>query len=430
MAASAEQYSAATTSPPRTGLTRRASAGSRRARPRARASRPLANASITARSLPSRATVSDPLGRKPTSGKRYPICSHRTRARRARSSSGPRARPLTQIRPKLRTDAPRGAGSRSRWTTSKPRSRAASACMVPRIPPPTTTIRAGSIWGSSRHRRPRGHPWSARPGTTPLGRDRAGRDAGWLCWIGVSPVPLRGTILQADSEGRRRRMADADVQPSSRRLADRYQQVRALTEELAAPALPRGPDRPVDARRQPDQVASGPHLVVLRDLPAAARLAGYAPVPPGVRLHLQLVLRDGRAPGTRGAERGLISRPGVAEVRPTGVHVDEAMAALLESGAADAGRSASSSSGLHHEQQHQELLLMDIKHVLSRNPLRPAYRPDAEPRCPASRQDRGWIEHAGGTVEIGPRRRRLRLRQRVPRATRSSSPRSPWPTGR
>ena len=56
--------------------------------------------------------------------------------------------------------------------------------------------------------------------------------------------------------------------------------------------------------------------------------------------------------------------------------------------------------GLHHEQQHQELLLMDIKHVLWTNPLRPAYRSvragDGGDERPAQ-----WIEHDGGLVEIG-----------------------------
>jgi ergothioneine biosynthesis protein EgtB len=58
--------------------------------------------------------------------------------------------------------------------------------------------------------------------------------------------------------------------------------------------------------------------------------------------------------------------------------------------------------GLHHEQQHQELLLMDVKHVLSCNPLLPTYLPapvrSASAPPPGAQ---GWIEHAGGLVEIG-----------------------------
>jgi ergothioneine biosynthesis protein EgtB len=56
--------------------------------------------------------------------------------------------------------------------------------------------------------------------------------------------------------------------------------------------------------------------------------------------------------------------------------------------------------GLHHEQQHQELLLMDIKHVLSCNPLMPAYcAGESSPEAVSSRL--GWAEHDGGEVEVG-----------------------------
>jgi ergothioneine biosynthesis protein EgtB len=57
--------------------------------------------------------------------------------------------------------------------------------------------------------------------------------------------------------------------------------------------------------------------------------------------------------------------------------------------------------GLHHEQQHQELLLMDIKHVLSRNPLQPAYRPPAGPGAVRPSPPASWVEHPGGVVEVG-----------------------------
>jgi len=56
--------------------------------------------------------------------------------------------------------------------------------------------------------------------------------------------------------------------------------------------------------------------------------------------------------------------------------------------------------GIQHEQQHQELLLMDIKHVLSRNPMLPAYAPCAT-RSPGRAAPASWTAHPGGTVPVG-----------------------------
>jgi len=70
-------------------------------------------------------------------------------------------------------------------------------------------------------------------------------------------------------------------------------------------------------------------------------------------------------------ERGLLSRPSVAEIGRYRVHVDDAMHDLIER--CDAETASLIVLGLHHEQQHQELLLMDIKHVLHCNPTDPVY---------------------------------------------------------
>jgi ergothioneine biosynthesis protein EgtB len=57
--------------------------------------------------------------------------------------------------------------------------------------------------------------------------------------------------------------------------------------------------------------------------------------------------------------------------------------------------------GLHHEQQHQELMLTDLKHVLGTQPTRPAYRADLARPASASVQPTSWTELAGGIIEIG-----------------------------
>ena len=75
------------------------------------------------------------------------------------------------------------------------------------------------------------------------------------------------------------------------------------------------------------------------------------------------------------SQRGLITRPGLADVMEYRRHVDAQMMNLLTSEDGQNERLAEVTEiGIQHEQQHQELILTDIKHVLSRSPLRPTYR--------------------------------------------------------
>jgi ergothioneine biosynthesis protein EgtB len=99
-------------------------------------------------------------------------------------------------------------------------------------------------------------------------------------------------------------------------------------------------------------------------------------------------------------ERGLLSRPSLADVLAYRAHVDEAMARRLDEGTLDAEGLALVELGVQHEQQHEELILTDVKHLLSRNPLRPAYR-KSWPLTPVHGSDGSWIAVAGGVHEIG-----------------------------
>ena len=95
--------------------------------------------------------------------------------------------------------------------------------------------------------------------------------------------------------------------------------------------------------------------------------------------------------------RGVLTRPSVAEVRRYRAHVDAAMLDLLEQYGGAAGVVV---LGLNHEQQHQELIVTDVKHMLSCNPLYPRYR-DAPERASGTAPPARWIDGPDGVVEIG-----------------------------
>ena len=98
-------------------------------------------------------------------------------------------------------------------------------------------------------------------------------------------------------------------------------------------------------------------------------------------------------------ERGRLSRPTVVEVLDYRDHVDAAMRGLL--GRDDADVADRITLGLHHEQQHQELLVTDIKANLGLNPLKPAYARGGDDELTASCDTLAFTEYAGGIAQIG-----------------------------
>lgn len=101
------------------------------------------------------------------------------------------------------------------------------------------------------------------------------------------------------------------------------------------------------------------------------------------------------------AQRGLVTRPTVAEVFAYRAHVDEALRRLVERIGEDSNHPAVPiiELGLNHEQQHQELMLTDIKNVFWMNPLRPAYLP--RPVAPHRPGEPSWVSVPGGIHRIG-----------------------------
>ncbi|TMQ12247.1 MAG: ergothioneine biosynthesis protein EgtB [Deltaproteobacteria bacterium] len=104
-----------------------------------------------------------------------------------------------------------------------------------------------------------------------------------------------------------------------------------------------------------------------------------------------------RVPRTR---RGMLTRPGLDRIHAYRAAIDHRIARALGDGALDDAALARLELGLHHEQQHQELILTDAKYLLGTQPLAPAYR-DLPRGAPAAPAPLGWRSEPGGIVEIG-----------------------------
>jgi ergothioneine biosynthesis protein EgtB len=181
-------------------------------------------------------------------------------------------------------------------------------------------------------------------------------------------------------------------------LLDRYRQVRQLTEELADPLAPE--DQTVQS--MPDVSPTKWHRAhtswFFETFLLTPEVPGYAAFHPDYAFLFNSYY-EAVGPRYTRSQRGCVSRPGCADIARYRRHVYEHLESLISSG--PAGRPASLIElGLHHEQQHQELLLMAIKHVLSMSPLDPVYQPpstDTPPEPPPA----DWVKHDGGLVEAG-----------------------------
>lgn len=192
--------------------------------------------------------------------------------------------------------------------------------------------------------------------------------------------------------------------PTTIELAERYHAVRQWTRHLCEPLA----TEDYVVQSMPDASPTKWHLAhtswFFETLVLQASLPGYRP------LESQYGFLFNSYYNTLGKQwyrphRGLITRPTVREVMEYRAHVDRAMDELFERADEIDGGIPDKiiEVGLHHEQQHQELLITDLKHLLSMNPLYPVYRgrPQATEGRPAGPPRAGWLEHDGGLVEIG-----------------------------
>jgi ergothioneine biosynthesis protein EgtB len=183
-------------------------------------------------------------------------------------------------------------------------------------------------------------------------------------------------------------------------LVARYDAIRAHTEALAGPLSPE--DQTVQS--MPDVSPTKWHRAhvtwFFETFVLAENEPSFAPFQDQYWFLFNSYY-EGVGPRYARPNRGLISRPGAHDVGVYRANVDSRMRDLvgtLDGGALDK-LTSTIELGFHHEQQHQELLLMDIKHVLSLNPLRPTY---AGVPAPASEPSpMGWVDVEGGLVEVG-----------------------------
>ena len=207
-------------------------------------------------------------------------------------------------------------------------------------------------------------------------------------------MAMPGTVERAA------RARKGDEGAPARRLAERFDAVRARTEALCAPLETE--DYVVSS--MPDVSPTKWHLAHTSWFFETFVLAPFVPTytspnPKYSFLFNSYYVQAGERHCR--AQRGLVTRPTVEEVYAYRAHVDEHMRRLLDRMADDDDHPALAviELGLHHEQQHQELMLTDIKHGFWTNPMRPAYLP--RERAGAAAATLRWHPVAEGLHTIG-----------------------------
>lgn len=182
-------------------------------------------------------------------------------------------------------------------------------------------------------------------------------------------------------------------------LARRFAATRAATRALAEPLSPE------DCQVQSAPFASPvkwhlAHTTWFFETFVLARFdAGHRPFHPAFR-ELYNSYYVGIGPMWQRPQRGLLTRPSLADVLEYRAHVDAAIGALLARGALDATALERVELGLHHEEQHQELILTDLKYLLGANPLSPVYR-ETSATAASTAPKLAWRAYAGGVAHVG-----------------------------
>jgi len=180
---------------------------------------------------------------------------------------------------------------------------------------------------------------------------------------------------------------------SAHGLSQRYSAVRGFTEDLCEPLFPED----CVIQSMPDASPTRWHLAhttwFFETFVLAKAIASYKPFHPAFGFLFNSYYNAVGEQYSR-PERGLLSRPRVEEIFDYRKHVDSKMQELLDDPASSlpADLLAVVEIGIHHEQQHQELILTDIKHVLWCNPLYPVYH-ESERESNGQTRPIEWIEY-------------------------------------
>lgn len=183
-------------------------------------------------------------------------------------------------------------------------------------------------------------------------------------------------------------------------LAARFERIRRLTMDLIRPLEAEDMQVQSTADVSPTKWHLG-HTTWFFETFVLERLDGHRPFHPRFREIFNSYYQQVGARHPR-PERGLLTRPRLREVLAYREHVDTRLGEILADDPERLGDEGMvfAEIGLQHEQQHQELMVMDIKHVLGSNPLDPSYRPEAAPAS-TSAAPLHWHDVEGGLREIG-----------------------------
>ena len=203
----------------------------------------------------------------------------------------------------------------------------------------------------------------------------------------------------APASSRVRETAQTERTAGDRHLAWRFRKVRKTSEDLCAPLSPED----CVVQSMPDASPAKWHLAhttwFFETFVLEKAQPGYRPYHADFRFLYNSYYKQVGAHHPR-PRRGMITRPSLDEVRSYRRHVSDRILELITGEQLNDEHARIVELGLHHEQQHQELILMDIKHLLSCNPLWPSYSEVRVPALEAVSRLR-WIGHEEGIHSIG-----------------------------